>query len=79
MALVILLIKLDLPTLGKPVKIKVRELVSIEGSLPKCFLTSSRYDKLALSFLIKVAILPRAALLSYLHLYKESAYFKSLT
>ena len=42
LALDMLLIKLDLPTFGKPVRMRVLALVSMVGSLPKCFLTSSR-------------------------------------
>lgn len=44
------------------------------GSLPRCFLTSYKYDSDDPIFRSMVHILPRAALLRHLHLYKESAY-----
>ena len=41
-ARVTLFMKLDLPTLGKPHRISVRSVGSIEGRRDMCFLTSSK-------------------------------------
>ena len=51
-----------------PVMIKVLELGSMVGSLLRCCLTCSRYWRLWFCLLMMVAILPRAALFSCLHL-----------
>ncbi len=68
LAFVTLLMNDDLPTLGKPVTISVRALVSIYGRRDRCFLTSSRYARLDLSFLIIVQVRPNAARFNILHL-----------
>ena len=51
-----------------PVMIRVLELGSMVGSLLRCCLTCSRYWRLWFCLLMMVAILPRAALFSCLHL-----------
>jgi hypothetical protein len=71
--------KLDLPTLGHPKKSTVGTKGSILGSLPKCFLTSSKYCNEEAIFLTAVHILPKAAIFNYLHLKRESENFINFT
>ena len=52
--------------------IRVLELGSMVGSLLRCCLTCSRYWRLWFCLLMMVAILPRAALFSCLHLRGEN-------
>ena len=54
-----------------PVMIKVLELGSMVGSLLRCCLTCSRYCRLWFCLLMMVAIRPRAALFSCLHLREQ--------
>lgn len=64
--------KLDLPTLGKPVSSSVRVLGSRAGRRARCLRTSSRYESDAFCLLSSVHMRPSAARLSCLHRYSES-------
>lgn len=62
-----LFMKLDLPTLGKPVSRRVLVLGSRAGRRARCRRTSSRYERDAFCLLSSVHMRPSAARLSCLH------------
>lgn len=69
-----LLIKLDFPTLGKPLISKVLVLGSMLGNLDMCWRTSSKYSRLCFCRFMMVHMRPNAALFSCLQRYSESPY-----
>lgn len=74
--LLTLFIKLDFPTLGKPLINKVLVFGSMLGNRDMCWRTSSRYSRLCFCLFMMVHMRPNAALFNCLHRYRESPYLR---